>query len=230
MIEFPIVSLLGKVREFPDPRSSLGKRHPFETVLCISVCAVICGCRTYRAIGDWSTSLSKEELRRFGSERDRPPSEPTIRRVLQRIDADKFDNYIGEWLLEQKLLESPDALKGRGIAIDGKTVRGSHNGSQKPIHLLSAVIHKEGVVIAQEEVGEKTNEIKRVRPLFKKINIEGAVVTADALHTQKDIANYLVEEKKAHYLFTVKDNQPTLLGDIKDLDIKKTQNPNRMPV
>jgi hypothetical protein len=67
---------------------------------------------------------------------------------------------------------------------------------KKPFIFYSAVIHKEGVVFAQEQVDEKTNEIKHVKPLFKKINIEGSVVTADALHTQTDIALYLVEEKK----------------------------------
>lgn len=139
---------------------------------------------------------------------------------------------MGQWLLEQKLIDAPDGLKGCGcgIAIDGKTLRGSHHGSQKGIHLLSAVIHKEGVVIAQEEVGEKTNEIKHVKPLLKNIDIEGAIVTADALHTQKETAKYLVEEKKAHYLLTVKDNQPTLLEDIKCLlDLKKTPNPSQTP-
>jgi predicted transposase YbfD/YdcC len=90
------------------------------------------------------------------------------------------------------------------------------------------VIHKEGVVFAQEEVHEKTNEIKHVKPLFEHINIEGSVVTADALHTQKEIANYLVEEKKADFLFTVKDNQATLLDDIKSLDLKKTPKANRI--
>jgi len=147
--------------------------------------------------------VKREELVRFGSPRDTPPSEPTIRRLIQRIDADKFDRKIGNWLLEQKLLESPEGLKGCGIAIDGKTVRGSHNGLQKAINLLSAVIHKEGVVFAQEEVDEKNNEIKHVKPLFENVTIEGSVVTADALHTQKEIANYLVEEKKANSLFTL---------------------------
>lgn len=90
------------------------------------------------------------------------------------------------------------------------------------------MIHKEGVVIAQDEVDEKTNEIKHVKPLFENIDIEGSVVTADALLTQKEIADYLVEEKKADYVFTVKGNQPTLLEDIKNLDLKKTPNPNRM--
>jgi hypothetical protein len=222
MIKFPIERLMCRIREITDPRSSHGKRHPLETILSIVVCAVLCGCKGYRSIGAWAQSLSREELIRFGSSRDTPPSEPTIRRLIQRVDADKFDREIGHWLLEQKLLESPDALKGCGIAIDGKTVRGSHNGAKKGIHLLSAVIHKEGVVFAQEEVDEKTNEIKHVKPLLERVDIEGSIVTADALHTQKEIANYLVEEKKADFLFTVKDNQPTLLDDIKSLDLKKT--------
>lgn len=230
MIKFPIEALLLKVREFiTDPRSKHGKRHPLETVLSIAVCAVLCGCRGYRSIGDWSQSLSREELIRFGSNWKTPPSEPTIRRVIQRVDADEFDNQIGQWLLAQELLGTAGGLEGRGIAIDGKTIRGSHNGAKKAVHLLSAVIHKEGVVIAQDEVDEKTNEIKHVEPLFENIDIEGSIITADALLTQKEIADYLVEEKKADYLFTVKGNQPTLLEDIKSLDLKKTPNPNRMP-
>jgi len=229
MIHFPIERLLCRIQSFTDPRRKAGKRHPLETVLSIAVCAVLCGCRGYRAIGAWSQSLSKEELVRFGSTRDTPPSEPTIRRLIQRIDADKFDKDIGQWLLEQKLFELCNGLKGQGIAIDGKTLRGSHNGFQKGVHLLSAVIHKEGVVFAQEKVDEKTNEIKHVKPLFENVDIEGSVVTADALHTQKEIANYLVEEKKADYLFTVKDNQPTLLKDIDSLDLKKTPNRTTKP-
>lgn len=230
MIKFPIEALLLKVRELiTDPRSNHGKRHPLETVLSIAVCAVLCGCRGYRAIGSWSESLSGEELIRFGSSWKSPPSEPTIRRVIQRIDADEFDNQIGQWLSEQKLTAGSDNLNGSGIAIDGKTLRGSHDGAKKKaIHLLSAVIHKEGVVIAQDEVDEKTNEIKHVKPLFKHLDIKGCVVTADALLTQKEVANYLVEEKGADFLFTAKGNQPTLLEDIKFIDLKKTAKPNRM--
>jgi predicted transposase YbfD/YdcC len=226
MIHFPIESLLCYIQSFTDPRRKAGKRHPLETVLLIAVCAVLCGCKSYRAIGDWSRSLSREELLRFGSTRDTAPSEPTIRRVIQRIDADKFDRYIGQWLLKQKLFLFGSGLNGCGIAIDGKTLRGSYNGPKKAVHLLSAVIHKEGVIFAQEEVGAKTNEIKHVRPLFENVNIEGAVVTADAMHTQTDLAVYLVEEKKADYLFTAKGNQPTLLKDIESLNLKKTSNPN----
>ena len=75
-------------------------------------------------------------------------------------------------------------------------------------------------VVAQVAVGEKTNEIPCVKPLLGDMNIEGAVITADALHTQKESARFIVEDKKADYVFTVKENQPTLLQDIQDLGLE----------
>jgi hypothetical protein len=154
-------------------------------------------------------------LKRFGGNRSKPPSEPTIRRLLQAVDAEEFDARIGSWVLNQQL------LRGKAIAMDGKTLRGSRDGEQLPVHLLSAVVHKEGIVIAQQRVDEKTNEITQVEPLLDKLNLKGAVVTADALLTQKNIAKYLVAQKQADYVFTVKGNQQTLRDDIRDLDFKK---------
>jgi hypothetical protein len=112
-------------------------------------------------------------------------------------------------------------LAGKAVAMDGKTLRGSRDAEQSAVHLLSAVIHKEGIVVAQQRVDVKTNEITQVQPLLDRINIEGAVVTADALLTQRAIAEYLVTQKDADYVFTVKGNQPTLRDDIRDLDLKK---------
>ncbi len=71
--------------------------------------------------------------------------------------------------------------------------------------------------MAQLQVGDKTNEIPTIKPLLNPLNIEGAVVTADSLQTQKETARYLVKEKKADYVFTVKDNQPTVRKDIQEL-------------
>ncbi len=105
--------------------------------------------------------------------------------------------------------------------MDGKTLRGSGDGEESPLHLLSAVVHKEGIVIAQKDVSERTNEITRVKPLLEGLNIEGSVVTGDALLTQREIARYIVEEKRADYLFTVKGNQQELHEDIKALELKK---------
>lgn len=215
IIDFPVKGLLLEISKVTDPRKRRGIRYPFESILSISVCAVIMGCRSFRAIGEWAECLTSKELIRFGISRGRAPSETAIRRVLQRIDAQEFDKRIYNWLVKQGV------LKGKGIALDGKTLRGSKDRDKKGRHLLSAVIQKEGVVIAQEEVGEKTNEIKHFRPLFSDMDISGAVVTADAMHTQTDAAKYVVDEKKADYVFTVKGNQETLLKDIEDLELKK---------
>jgi predicted transposase YbfD/YdcC len=82
------------------------------------------------------------------------------------------------------------------------------------------VVHEEGIVLAQQSVDEKTNEIPCIKPLLDEVNIAGAVVTGDSLHTQIETARYLVEDKKADYVFTVKDNQPTLKQDIQDLGLE----------
>jgi Transposase DDE domain len=142
------------------------------------------------------------------------PSEKCFRLTLQRLDAVAFDHQIGDWLAQQKL------LAGKGIAVDGKTIRGAHDGEQKAPHLLSAVVHEEGIVLAQQSVHEKTNEIPCIKPLLEGMNLAGAVVTGDSLHTQIETARYLVEDKKADYVFTVKDNQPTLKQDIQDLGLE----------
>jgi hypothetical protein len=220
--KFPVEGLMGKIRRVTDPRMPRGIRHALEVVLGIAVCAVICGARSYRGIGDWAQGLTVEALRRFGSRREAPPSESTIRRVLQKIDTEEFDLKLGRWILGQQV------LTGKAIAMDGKTLCGSRNAEGAPVHLLSAVVHKEGIVIAQKHVDEKTNEITRVQPLLEPLDLQGAVVTADALLTQKEIAKYIVTKKKADYVFTVKGNQQTLLEDIRDLEFKKNSRPQHL--
>ena len=206
---FPIESLISEIGKITDPRKPRGIRHPLVVVLGISVCAVLCGARSFLAIGQWAKGLPKEILKRFGARRDEPPSEPTIRRTIHSIDADEFDRRISNWLISQK------CFKGKGLAVDGKVLRGGG------LKLLSAIVHKEGIIIKQNEIREGTNEIKAFKPLLKDIEINGAVVTVDAMHCQRENAKFLVEEKGADYVFTVKENQKTLLEDIKDLDFKK---------
>ena len=206
--------LLDLLKTLVDPRKPRGVRHPVVTIVAIAVCAALSGARSFCAIAEWSQGLSRDVLRKLGSKRRTPPSEPTIRRVLQRLDADRLDAQIGQWLLHHH------PLAGRAVAVDGKTLRGGHDNGQSPPHLLSAILHQEAVVIGQIAVEEKTNEIPKLPELLAPLPLEGAVVTADALHTQKETARYLVEDKKADYLFMVKDNQSTLRQDIADLDWK----------
>lgn len=206
--------LIDLLKNVTDPRKPRGVRHPIVCIVAIATCACLAGARSFEAIAQWARELSKDALRHLGCKRGKPPSEKCFRLTLQRLDAVALDSQIGGWLASQNI------LTGKGIAIDGKTLRGAHDGDQKAPHLLSAVIHQEGIFLAQQPVDEKTNEIPCVKPLLDGMNIEGSVVTADSLHTQTETARYIVEDKKADYVFTVKDNQPTLKQDIQDLGLE----------
>ena len=213
--EFPIEGLMEQILGLHDPRKRRGVRHPCAVLIGIALCAVICGARSFQAIADWAKGLREQDLRRFGSRREKPPSEATLRRMLHAIDAQAFDASIGAWLQAQK------PLRNKGVALDGKTLRGTRDGERAGVHLLSAVIHKEGIVIAQQPVDSKTNEITQVQPLIEGLDLQGAVITTDALLTQRELATHLVESKGADYLFTVKGNQPTLLEDLKLMEFEK---------
>jgi len=202
--------LLEALGEISDPRDPQGIRHPFRSVLALSVMATLSGMRTYESITEWAKDLPKEIFKRLRCWCHQAPSEPTFRRVLQSVDAQEVDQKVGEWISRQEIFR-----KAKAIAMDGKTLCGSGDGDGTPWHLLSAVTHGEPVVVAQQSVGEKTNEITHAKPLLRDLDLEGKVVTADAMHTQTDFARFVVEEKKADYVLIAKDNQPTLHEDIK---------------
>lgn len=180
----------------------------------MAVCACLAAARSSEAIAQWAAELSDAARRRLRCRRNTPPSEPTFRRVLQRLDAAALDRQAGAWLAQHGL--GP----GRGLALDGKTLRGAHDGPHPAPHLLSALLHQEGVVLAQDAVADHTNEIPCVQPLLADLPLAGVVVTADALHTQEQTARYLVDEKQAAYVFTVKDTQRSLKQDIEALGLE----------
>lgn len=210
-------SLQSLLRKLPDHRHPRGLRHSYYAVLTIALAAVLCGARSFKALGEFSASLTQSQLQRLRVRFNRrmgrysAPEESTIRRVLQSSDAAALDCLIGQWLLEQS--NANDA-----VAVDGKTLCGARRSNGSQVHLLSAFLHGQGVTIAQREVGEKTNEIPELPELLKPLDIKGRVVTADAMHTQTKTARFLVEEKEADYVFIVKDNQQTLRDDIAALD------------
>jgi len=205
-----------RLLQIPEPRMARGIRHRKVSVLAIAICAIMSNARNFAAIAEWAKGCSQNMLKRLGCRFNKktkhyvPPSEPTIRRFLQMVNAEAVDNALCNWL---------DSLAGKesAIAVDGKTLKGSRQENGRQVHLLSAFLHQKGMVLAQRQVQTKTNEITTLRPLLEPLNLEGRVVTLDALHTQKETARYLVEEKGADYLMTVKDNQRTLKQDIEDL-------------
>lgn len=202
--------LVEVLRQMLDPRKRRGIRHSIENVLALAVMACVSGARSYEAIAEWARELPQTVLRRMKFWCWRAPSEPTFRRVLQLVNADEVDRRVSEWLAG--LCESG------AISLDGKTLRGSADGERPAIHLLAAITHGQGVVVAQSQVGEASNEIPCAKPLLANLDLRGVTVTADAMHTQTDLAHFLVEEKKADYVFVAKDNQPSLREDIKALD------------
>lgn len=205
--------LMELLKAIVDPRKPRGVRHPLVSIVAIAICAALSGARSFCAIAEWAQTLSPETLRMLGSKRRTPPSEPTIRRVLQRLDADRLDLQIGNWLVARY------PLAGCGLAVDGKTLRGGHDTNQPAPHLLSAILHQQAVVLGQVAVEQKSNEIPKLPELLDPLPLQGAIVTADAMHTQHATARYLVEAKQADYLFIVKDNQPTLRQDIAELNL-----------
>jgi hypothetical protein len=218
--------LIDCLRGLPDPRKRRGIRHGKLSILAVSICAVLCGARSFAAISEWGKRCSQNMLKRLWcrfndkTKRYEAPSEPTIRRLLQAIDAQAVDDGIGGWI------DSLSSSHREAIAMDGKTLKGARRKDGKKVHLLSALVHQQGTPIAQREVAAKSNEIPSARPLLAPLDLEGIVVTADAMHTQKKFVNFLVEKKRADYCLTVKDNQPQLKEDIESLGLNKTFPPS----
>src|SRR4051794_36730188 len=200
--------LLAALAELPDPRSRRGIRHCAVVVIAAAVCAVVAGSRSYTAIAEWVADLPAETANVLGIEVDRRPSETKIRRLLQALDPDRLATVIAGWLAAQ--VPAPAAGAQPAIAVDGKTIPGSRTSDPAARHVLAACDQPTGVVLASTDVDTKTNEITRFAPLLDQIGaLRGVVVTADALHCQRDHVDYLAE-RGAHWILTVKDNQPTL--------------------
>jgi predicted transposase YbfD/YdcC len=204
-----VVSVLAGVA---DPRARRGVRHRLATILGLAVCAVLAGARSFTAIAEWAADADEATLAGLGV-RGAVPCESTIRRTLQNLDADAFDDLMGAWAQQRT---APPPRRRRLVAVDGKTLRGSGHGAGPGRHLLAALDHAHGVVLGQVDVQAKTNEIPMLPVLLDQIELAGAIVTADAMHAQREHARYLAA-RGAHYILTVKGNQPGLHAQLKAL-------------
>ncbi|MFE2533691.1 ISAs1 family transposase [Streptomyces sp. NPDC059371] len=200
----------------PDPRDPRGLRYPLAALLSAASAAVLTGARSLAAIGEWITDAPRWALRALGFPPDPltgsvpVPHPGTVRRLLARLDGDTFDRAVGSFLATR----SP-AGERRVIAVDGKAVRGSRTRDRPAVTLLAAM-DQHGNVLVQRQIADKSNEIPAFAPLLDTIDLNGAVITADALHTQHDHARYL-RGRGAHYISVVKPNHPTLHDRIRCL-------------
>jgi predicted transposase YbfD/YdcC len=192
----------------PDPRARRGVRHRLTVVVSAAVCAVLAGYRSYTAIAEWIADAPAATVAALGMDPGRRPSEAMIRRLLQNLDPDLLTAAVSGWLAGRVAAVQPGST--RAVAVDGKTLRGSRSGDAAARHVLAALDQATGVVVASTDVDGKTNEITRFGPLLDQIgDLRDTVVTMDALHCQRDHATYLAQ-RGAHWIMTVKANQPTL--------------------
>lgn len=205
--------LLSVLAQVPDPRKPRGVRHRLPVVLASAVCAVMAGARSYVAIAEWAADADRATLVELGVG-EVVACESTFRRTLQRLDADALDDAVGVWAQERS---GAGTGVRRWVAVDGKTLRGSAADGKPGRHLLAALDHASGVVLGQVDVESKTNEIPMFSTLLDRIDLTGAIVTADAMHAQRAHAEYLVGSRGAHYVLTVKRNQPNLHTQLKAL-------------
>jgi predicted transposase YbfD/YdcC len=206
-MERPSISVF--FADLPDPRVERTRRHDLLDIVVISVLAVICGANHWPEIADFAKTR-KDWLREFLRLPSGVPGVDTFRRVFAALDVGAFNQCFMEWT--QSLTET---VKGKLVAIDGKTLRGSHTTSEKndARHIVSAWVSENHIVFGQLATEAKSNEITAIPKLVKMLDLTGATVTIDAMGCQHKIVDAIID-KHADYLIAVKDNQPKLREEV----------------
>ena len=193
----------------PDPRVAGRRKHLLTDIVVMTICGVISGCNDWQQIATFARARHdwwKQYLRLPNG----VPSHDTFERVFDRLDPAAFQACFREWM--QALHQ---ALGLSQIAIDGKTLRRSGTGGQQTLHLVSAWATANCLSLGQVAVAEKSNEITAIPQLLDLLDVNGALVSIDAMGCQKEIAAKIVE-RGGDYVLTVKDNQPSLRAAIQE--------------
>jgi predicted transposase YbfD/YdcC len=206
----PLIEVFAQI---PDFRCGQGKRHPLPAILSLACCAMLCGYRSYSAIAEWGQNYGASLAQALGFTHNTPCA-ATLHTVFRHVDRDSIEAKLGAWA--ESIVGSPPAPPAgeqAAIALDGKTLRGSRKQGAPGVHLLSAVSHHMGLTLAQGAVNDKTNEITQVETLLRHLALPGRVCTMDALLTQRQVAQTIVDGG-GDYVMIVKENQPQLRADI----------------
>jgi predicted transposase YbfD/YdcC len=204
----PLAAALAAIPEF---RAARGKRHGLLPLLLLVCVAMLCGARGQSGIAAWGRDYGQPWLRRLGFTRGYGPSQPTLHRLFAGVAYAAVEAALGAWAERVLARAVPRGLEG--VALDGKTLRGSKKRGAADAHLLAALSHRLGVVLGQTAVADKTNEIGAASEFLLTLVLEGRVVTADALLAQRGLARTILD-CGGDYLLAVKGNQPGLRGDI----------------
>ena len=206
------LAILTHFSEISDPRIDRTKYHNLQDMIVVAICAAICGANGWADVERFGKAKT-DWLRQFVSLENGIPSHDTFGRVFSMLDPTKFYTCMHNWLRNFRL-----SLKGQHVAIDGKTLRGSHDSAKgcSALHMVSAWASGLRLDLGQVSVDDKSNEIPAVAELLQLLKLKGAIVTLDAMHCQKDTAE-LIRKGGADYILMVKGNQPTLHTTLLDL-------------
>jgi len=204
-------TLFEKVGEIKDPRVERTKLHSLKDILVMAVCGTICGADNWEEIAEFGES-KREWFATFLELENGIPSPDTFRRVFILLDNVELKSLFIDWISSTVKFS-----KGRLVNIDGKNLRGSKEPSKgkKALNVVSAWASEQSVVLGQVRCEEKSNEITAIPELLKILNIEGCIVTIDAMGCQTEIVAEIVD-KGADYVISLKGNHGTLHEDIKN--------------
>ena len=195
--------------EVPDPRVERTRWHNLTDILVIALCAVLCGAEAFTDMEDWGHAKEAWLRERLALPHG-IPSHDTFNRVFARLDPDAFTTCFLRWV---EALRQP--TQGQIVALDGKTLRHSFDraGGRGAIHVVSAWAAANRLVLGQVKVDEKSNEITALPALLALLDVQGCIVTIDAMGCQKEIAAQIVAQQ-GDYVLALKGNQGTLFEDV----------------
>ena len=195
--------------DIKEPRAS-NRRHKLIDIITISICAVICGADGYEAIEEFGNARY-EWFETFLELPHGIPSHDTIGRVFSQLNPEEFERAFLKWIYEVR-----EITCGQVIAIDGKTLRRSYdkNSDKAAIHMVSAWASENRLILGQIKTEEKSDEITAIPELLRLLELEGCIVTIDAMGTQKEIASQIIT-KGGDYILALKGNQKNLYEDVK---------------
>ena len=208
--------LLDILADVPDPRKKKGKRHPLRAILALAVIAGMCGYKSYSTIAEWGRTYDDTLTQALGFTHKKTPCAATLYNVFRRLDVQALEETLTKWATHA--LESVRRSESHltGVAIDGKTLRGSRKQNAKLTHLMSVVSHELGITLTQKAMSEKMHEIPVSREILKAFDVSGKVVTADVLLTQRAFCESIIATG-GDYVLPVKANQKEVFHDIQRL-------------
>jgi hypothetical protein len=198
-------SLWEALASVPDHRRAEGKRYPLASLLLIAVAALLSGRRDQLGIVRWGRKLTADALASIGISRGRVPAPSVWCELFKGLDVGALERALANWVR--------GVLSAGHVAIDGKRLRGSATAQSAGVHLLAAFSASLQGVIGQLAVAPDGKEITAALQLLKTLSLKDVIITGDAIFTQKEICRTIIDGG-GDYLFTVKDNQPTLKADI----------------